>query len=169
MRWNGAHLFTCPEVNREVRDILLEDVAQPIVPLFDLRIAETRFDADWETACFCSLDQFSCDFRTIDQTGAFSVHGDVMDGTAHVDVDPAKAHLCHADAHFAKIFRFVAPDVSDHWLFILRELETSADALFAFRMTIAFCIRKFREEDVRTRRFCDDVAEDDVGDVFHRC
>src|SRR5690625_2537018 len=105
----------------------------------------------------------------IDESGAFSFCGDVLDGAAHVNVYSFKTKFSHTDTHFLEVWWMISPNVGDDRLFILGKGEATADAIFAVRMAVASSVGEFGKEDVRSSSFANDVAEYDVGDIFHWC
>ena len=168
MRRHRAHFFFRPQMNRQIGDVLFQDMAQPAFPFVDMSIAEACLDADRQSAHFRRLDNFRRVIGVIDQAAAFSFGGNVRYGTAHINVDAFKALRRHANAHLAEMLGLIAPDMGDDRLFIFRERQAPAHAVDAFRVAIAFRIRKFREIHVRARRFRYHMAKHHIRHVFHR-
>src|SRR5699024_4412067 len=105
----------------------------------------------------------------VNQAASFTFCCDVMCGAPHIKVNSFKAELFHPVTHLFTVLRFVSPNMCVNWLFIFSKSKSPTDTFFAIRMAIAFCICKFCEKDVWSSGFADDVAKNDVCNIFHWC
>src|SRR5690625_3982246 len=142
---------------------------QPRHPFTNFRIAEPCFHAYRQTACLCCLDNVTCNIPATDQTTSLSFCCHIGGWTSHIDIDAPETFFLHAKTHLTEIFRFIAPNMRDHRLFIFSKCQTSTDTELSLGMTVTLRVREFCKEYIRSRRFIYHMPEKDIGDVFRWC
>ncbi|VTR31918.1 Uncharacterised protein [Actinobacillus pleuropneumoniae] len=167
MRIDLAHFLSCPQMNGQVHNVLLQNMGQPAAPFVYGSETEPCFYTDGQSPGFGGLDNVRCNVGTADQPASLPILGYIRYRTSHINIDAFKPFFRHADTHLTKEFRLISPDMGYHRLFILRKSQTSAHTVVPIRVTIALGIRKLRKKHIRSGCFTYDMAKHNIRHIFH--
>src|SRR5699024_793754 len=155
-------------MDRKVRNILFQQMSQPIMPFIHFSITYSCLHTNWKSSCFGCLYYVSSYFRTPNKPATFTIRCHIMCWTTHIDIHTTETFFSHPNTHLAKILRLIAPNMRNDWLFILCKSQSSTYTKLPFRMTITLRICKLCKKSIRSSRFTYDMAKDNIRHIFHR-